>query len=151
MIYLSESMVMQFSLGEVTGIIALVVSGFAIYISHFYTSRREQIKTSRYMWERINVRLDKIQEIANTKEWNKLGQKDIELKDLWPVVREIDYFAYLIVVDEIKDKVVLNYYKTPLSQYINSILKYYTIALIYYGFLIIKTLSIFLGACFKIR
>lgn len=78
------------------------------------------------MWERINVRLDKIQEIANTKEWNKLGQKDIELKDLWPVVREIDYFAYLIVVDEIKDKVVLNYYKTPLSQYINSILKYYT-------------------------
>ena len=67
------------------------------------------------------------------------------------MVREIDYFAYLIVVDEIKDKVVLNYYKTPLSQYINSILKYYTIALIYYGFLIIKTLSIFLGACFKIR
>jgi hypothetical protein len=62
------------------------------------------------MWERINVRLDKIQEIANTKEWNKLGQKDIELKDLWPVVREIDYFAYLIVVDGIKDKVVLNYY-----------------------------------------
>lgn len=48
------------------------------------------------------------------------------MKDLWPVVREIDYFAYLIVVDEIKDKVVLNYYKTPLSQYINSILKYYT-------------------------
>lgn len=67
MIYLSESMVMQFSLGEVTGIIALDVSGFGIYISHFYTSRREQIKTSRYMWERINVRLDKIQEIANTK------------------------------------------------------------------------------------
>jgi hypothetical protein len=62
------------------------------------------------MWERINVRLDKIQEIANTKEWNKLGQKDIELKDLWPVVGEIDYFAYLIVVDGIKDKVVLNYY-----------------------------------------
>ena len=78
------------------------------------------------MWERINVRLDKIQEIANTKEWNKLGQKDIELKDLWPVVREIDYFAYLIVLDEIKDKVVLNYYKTPLSQYINSLLKHYT-------------------------
>ena len=104
------------------------------------------------MWERINVRLDKIQEIANTKEWNKLGQKDIELKVFfWPVVREIDYFVYLIVVDEIKDKVVLNYYKTPLSQYINSILKYYTIALIYYGFLIIKTLSIFLGAYFKIR
>lgn len=70
MIYLSESMVMQFSLGEVTGIIALVVSGFAIYISHFYTSRREQIKTSRYMWERINVRLDKIHEIANTKNNN---------------------------------------------------------------------------------
>lgn len=78
------------------------------------------------MWERINVRLDKIQEIANTKEWNKLGQKDIELKDLWPVVREIDYFAYLILVSEIKDKVVLDYYKTPLSQYIENILKYYT-------------------------
>jgi hypothetical protein len=103
----------QVDLGEITGIIALVVSGFAVYISHFYTSRREQIKTSRYMWERINVRLDKIQEIANTKEWNKLGQKDIELKDLWSVVREIDYFAYLIVVGEISDKVVLGYYKKP--------------------------------------
>jgi hypothetical protein len=103
----------QVDLGEITGIIALVVSGFAVYISHFYTSRREQIKTSRYMWERINVRLDKIQEITNTKEWNKLGQKDIELKDLWSVVREIDYFAYLIVVGEISDKVVLGYYKKP--------------------------------------
>ena len=78
------------------------------------------------MWERINVRLDEIQEIANTKEWNKLGQKDIELKDLWPVVREIDYLAYLILNDEIKDKIVLDYYKTPLSQYIDNILKYYT-------------------------
>jgi hypothetical protein len=48
------------------------------------------------MWGRINVRLHKIQEIANTK-WNKLSQKDIELKDLWSVVREIEYFAYLIV------------------------------------------------------
>jgi hypothetical protein len=37
----------QVHLGEITGIIALVVSGFAIYISHFYTSRREQIKTSQ--------------------------------------------------------------------------------------------------------
>ncbi|MGI8834509.1 MAG: hypothetical protein ACR2IS_17965 [Nitrososphaeraceae archaeon] len=42
------------------------------------------------------------------------------------MVREIDYFAYLILSGEIKDKIVLDYYKTPFSQYIDSILKYYT-------------------------
>jgi len=105
---------------------ALAVSVYSFYISHTYTSRREQIKTSRYMWERIYVRLDEIQEITSTEEWNKSGQKDVPLKKLWPLVREIDYFAYLILIGEIKDKDVLGYYKVPLSQYIENILKYYT-------------------------
>lgn len=44
------------------------------------------------------------------------------------MVAEIDYFAYLILSGEIKDKVVLGYYKTPLSQHIESILNYNTFA-----------------------
>ena len=39
---------------------------------------------------------------------------------------DIDYFAHLILTGKIKDKDVLGYYKTPLSQYIENILKYYT-------------------------
>jgi hypothetical protein len=53
------------------------------------------------------------------------SQKDVPLKKLWSLVREIDYFAYLILIGEIKDKDVLRYYKVPLSQYIENILKYY--------------------------
>lgn len=104
---------------------ALAVSVYTFFITHTYTSRREQIKTSRYMWERIYGRFDEVQEIANNKGWNKSSQIDIPLKILWPVVREIDYFGYLILIEEISDKDVLDYYKPPLSQYIESILKYY--------------------------
>jgi hypothetical protein len=128
-----ESTVMQlpkvdlaFGLGDFAGTIAFVVSVFTFYISHTRASKSEQIKTSRYMWERINVKFDKIREIAETKRWDKSGQIDIPLKIIWPVVDEIDYFAYLILRGEIKNKFVLGYYKTRLSQYIESILKYYT-------------------------
>lgn len=40
------------------------------------------------------------------------------------LAREIDYFAYLVLIDEINDKGVLNYYKKPLSEYIEIILKH---------------------------
>jgi hypothetical protein len=124
-----ESTVMQLPQVDLAlglGTIALVVSAFTFYISHTRASKNEQMKMSRCMWECINVKFDKIREIAETKGWDKSGHIDIPLKIVWPVVDEIDYFAYLILSGEIKDKVVLGYYKTRLSQYIESILKYYT-------------------------
>lgn len=114
------------SLGLFVGAIALIVSVVTFYISHTRTSRSEQIKTSRYLWERIDVKFDKIRENAEIKGWDKSGHIDTPLKIVWPVADEIDYFAYLILHREIKDKVVLDYYKTRLSDYIVSILKYNT-------------------------
>lgn len=81
------------------------------------------------MWERINVEFDKIREISKAKQRDQQSGHIIIPQDiLWSVVREIDYFAYLILVGEIKDKHVLGYYKIPFSQYIESILNHYTSA-----------------------
>src|SRR5215207_2695591 len=132
---IAESMVMQqpqLDLGVLIGAGALVVSAITFYISYTRESQSEQIKTSRDMWARIDVKFDKIRETAKTKGWdqseNAIKAVDVPADIVWPVVSEIDYFAYLILRGEIKDKVVLGYYKTPLSQYIISILKYYTYA-----------------------
>ena len=45
---------------------------------------------------------------------------------VWSVVAEIDYFAYLILIGEIKDEVVLGYYRPRLSEYIEVIIRHYT-------------------------
>lgn len=44
------------------------------------------------------------------------------LRAALPVIMEIDYFAYLILNDEIKDKVVLGYYKEQLTILIGGML-----------------------------
>ena len=123
---LSQDLTITFILSFGLGVAAILFSYYNFRVSRARTSKSEQIKISRDLWEHITEKFDKIQEIANTKEWNKIGQKDVELKDLWTLVREINYFAYLILIGEIKDDTVLNYYKKPLSDYVDSILRYYT-------------------------
>jgi hypothetical protein len=73
------------------------------------------------MWARIIERFDKVREISKTGKRDQQAGHVIIQDILWSVVAEIDYFAYLILSGEIKDKVVLGYYKTPLSQHIESI------------------------------
>ena len=47
---------------------------------------------------------------------------------LSPLVREIDFFAYLVLHDQIKDEKVLGYYRGPLSEDIKVIMKHYASA-----------------------
>jgi hypothetical protein len=133
-----ESMVMQlphvdltFILGVTTvtiALIALIVSVVTFYISHTRASRSEQIKMSWDLWERINEKYDRIREGVGTKEWpkDKSGYVAVPTHMVWSLIRKIDFLAYLILVEYIKDEEVLRYYKTYLSQYIEAILKYYT-------------------------
>lgn len=121
----AEHLDFTFSLGDIAAAIALVVAAVTFYISYTQSSRHEQIKTSMYMWERINVKYDKIKEIAHTKKRNKWGGKDVPTDMVWSLFREIDYFAHLILSGVIKDEVVQPYYKIYLSLYIEATLRYY--------------------------
>jgi cell division protein FtsL len=93
--------------------------------SHF-----EQIKTSMYLWERINEKYDPIIKIGRSKGWpkDKSGIIDVGWEMLSPLVREIDFFAYLVLHDQIKDEKVLGYYRGPLSEDIKVIMKHYASA-----------------------
>lgn len=132
--YNLEIMIMQFPqeftfiLTFSLGAIALILSYYNFRVNRARTSRSEQIKTSRDLWQLINDKYDPIIEITRNKGWpaDKSGHIVVPWAMLSSLAREIDYFAYLVLIDEIKDKGVLNYYKKPLSDYIESILKYYT-------------------------
>lgn len=90
--------------------------------SHF-----EQIKTSRYLWERINEKYDPIIKIGRSKGWpkDKSGIIDVGWEMLSPLVEEIDYFAYLVLLNQIKDEKVLGYYRGRLSEDIKVIMRHY--------------------------
>jgi hypothetical protein len=93
-------------------------------------SQGEQIKTSRDLWECINEKYDPIIEIGRSKGWpkDKSGLIDVPLAMLRSLFCEIDYFAYLVLVDVIMDEKVLGYYKHHLSSYIEVIMKHYASA-----------------------
>ena len=98
-----ESMVMQLPPVDLAIVIAagaIAVSVYTFYISHTHIGR-EQIKTSRYLWERVNEKYDPITEIGRSRVW--VGIIDVPWVMLRSVVGEIDYFAYLILVDELQD------------------------------------------------
>jgi hypothetical protein len=127
-----EIMVMQFPqdptfiLTFSLGVIALVLSTHNFYVNRTRTSRSEQIRISRDLWEHINEKYDPIRE-KGTKGWPKDESGNIDVP--WPLFtslfREIDYFAYLVLENEIKDEVVISYYKHYLSDYIETILTDY--------------------------
>jgi hypothetical protein len=116
----------QVDLGDVAAAMALIVAVYTFYISHSHTPRSEQIKTSRDLWEHINEKYDPIRE-KGSKDWPKDESGNIDVP--WPLFtslfREIDYLAYLVLEKEIKDEVVINYYKHYLSDYIETILTDY--------------------------
>lgn len=109
-------------------VVALIISAYNAHINRIRTSRSEQIKTSRDLWERINEKYNPIREIGKSKGWPKDQSGVIDVR--WAMVRslvaEIDYFAYLILMDEIKDEAVLRYYRHHLSSYIEVIMKHYS-------------------------
>src|SRR5918995_3074366 len=90
-------------------------------------SQREQIKTSRYLWERINEKYDPIIKIGRSQGWPEDGSGiiDVGWEMLSPLVREIDYFAFLVLMDEIRD---VRYYRHRLSGYIATIMRHYASA-----------------------
>jgi hypothetical protein len=123
----AEHLDFTFSLGDIAAAIALVVAAITFYISHTQASRHEQIKTSMYMWERINVKYDMIRaESKGWEEYRKSGHMGVPTDMLWSLIREIDYFAHLILSGVVKDEVVQPYYKKYLSLYIRAVLRYYT-------------------------
>jgi hypothetical protein len=137
MMTIAESMVMQIPQVDFTfiltfslGMIALVLSTYNFRDNRARTSRSEQIKTSRDLWERINEKYDPIIEIGRSKGWpkDKSGLIDVPWAMVRSLVAEIDYFAYLILMDEIKDEAVLRYYRHHLSSYIEVIMKHYASA-----------------------
>ena len=111
----------------VVSVVALILSAYNAHINHTRTSRSEQLKTSREVWSLINEKYDPIKEIGRTKGWPKDKSSIIGVPAhmVWSLVREIDYFAYLVLVDEIKDEKVLGYYRHYLSHNIITIMRYY--------------------------
>ena len=107
----------QIDIGDIAASIALVIAIVTFYISYARISRSEQIKTSEDLWQRINEKYAPIIDIGRSKGWPKDGSGIVNVP--WPMVNslvdEIDYFAFLILMGEIKDEKVLHYYKPRLS------------------------------------
>jgi hypothetical protein len=116
---------LTFSLGDLAGAIALIVSAVTFYVSHTRASQREQMNISRDIWTGINESIKPINEFIKTQKKDESGRYKIPSQLAWPYVRELDYFAYLILSREIKDRIVLGYYREHLSGYIDSFLSYY--------------------------
>jgi hypothetical protein len=118
---------LTFGIGDIVGSIALLISAFTFYISHTQASQSEQIKTGRDLWASINEKFKPIQEIIlSRKDDDESTYIDVPATLIYPLVEDIDYFAYLILSGEIKDKVALGFYKEPLSIFIEKILLLYT-------------------------
>jgi hypothetical protein len=142
-----ESMIKQlpqvdftFGIGDIVGSIALLVSAFTFYISYTQASQSEQIKTSKDIWAGIIVKYNEFREDEFRQLLNDVKLKE-EFEDptirevaskrkvwqkVWPVFAEIDYFAYLILSGEIKDKVVLKYYHDQIIDIIKTCINRYT-------------------------
>jgi hypothetical protein len=82
-------------------------------INRSRTSRSEQIKTSRDLWERINEKYDLIIEIGMSKGWPKdrSGVTDV---------------SWAILMDEIGDKAVLRYSKASSIYIYIEVMKHYS-------------------------
>jgi hypothetical protein len=104
-------------------VIALVLSYHNFYVTHTRTSQSEQIKTSRDVWVRINEKYDPIIEIMRSEDKSRFT--DDRWKMLRPLAWDIDYFAFLIITGEIKDKTLVSYYRLVLSGYIEAIMRDY--------------------------
>ena len=110
-----------FGIGDIVGSIALLVSAFTFYISYTQASQSEQIKTSRDIWASIDEKFEKVRKTLKEidEKLEKESDSTVTPEELWemfkPLLVEIDYFAYLILTGEIKDKVVLNYYRRKLN------------------------------------
>lgn len=93
-------------------------------------SLRQQLETSMYLWERINEKYDPIAAIGRAKGYPKDGSGVIEVD--WEMLRslfnEIDFFAYLVDVDMIKDEKALSYFRHRLTGYIKTIMRHYASA-----------------------
>jgi hypothetical protein len=124
---LSQDLTITFILSFGLGLAAILFSYYNFRVSRARTSKSEQIKTSRDLWERINEKYDPIIEIGRSQGWPNNGSGIIDVP--WPMIRslvmEIDYFAHLILMDEIKDETALRYYRHHLSSYIETIMRHY--------------------------
>jgi hypothetical protein len=93
-------------------------------------SLRQQLENSMFMWVRINEKYDPIVEIGRSRGWPEDGSGLIEVD--WGMLRslfnEIDFFAYFVVEDVIKDETALSYFRFRLSDYIKVIMKHYASA-----------------------
>jgi hypothetical protein len=91
-----------FSIGDIVGSIALLVSAFTFYISYSQASQSEQIRTSRDLWAGIKDRVKKIREKLDNAEWRAENLENANPDDVRDCISEIEYFAYLISKGEIK-------------------------------------------------
>ena len=99
---------LTFGIGDIVGSIALLVSAFTFYISFTQASQSEQIKTSRDIWAGIRDRVNKVEK--------SVASQKPDYREIMDCLSEIEYFAYLILEKEIKDKIVLDYYKAMISK-----------------------------------
>jgi hypothetical protein len=98
-----------FGIGDIVGSIALLVSAFTFYISYTQSSQSEQIKISRDIWARIDGYF-----IEEVKKFRDIPHTMPDKYKMYLLLSEIDYFAYLILRGEIKDRVAQEYYKKRL-------------------------------------
>lgn len=99
----------EISISDIAAIGALIASPLIFWFGYSRTRRSEQIKIARGLMDRIDVKLQKLNEIqlsdtqvSEAKTVEVLGAiRDLSL--------EIEYFSYLLKIHEIRDENILRY------------------------------------------
>lgn len=101
----------KISISDIAAIAALISSAVIFYFGYSRISKSDQIKIARDLMDRIDSKIQKVNEIHNSFSDAKVSEaKTVELMNATnDLAIELDYFRYLLI-HEIRDKSILGYY-----------------------------------------
>jgi hypothetical protein len=108
----------EISISDIAGIAALISSALIFYFGYSRTRKSEQIKISREVTDRIDVKSRRLTEIARFK-----TKEDVipTLNATDDLLSEIEYFGYLLWIREIRDENILIYCIPRINQEFRSV------------------------------
>lgn len=98
------------TIGDITGIAALIVSLSVFWFNRRRSRKSEQIKIARDLGERIEVKAAKLDQNWLSREGAEGNMTLDDFIDIRAQLEDLKYFSYLVRVHEIVDKNTLRYY-----------------------------------------
>jgi hypothetical protein len=113
------------SISDIAAIVALIASSLIFYFGYSRTRKSEQVKISREIMDRINLKFRTFLEIKpHDIQYAKAEEIKRSLNAMTDVYAEIEYFNSLLDMEEIKDKKIANYCIPKIQAYLWQMVEY---------------------------